>query len=281
MPFVKLDCGIIHSSLWAESSDTKVCWITLLLLADATGFVRAAASAIAREAGIPADVARQSLELFASPDDESRTPDNQGKRIEKVDGGYRVLNYEKYRERDYTNAERQKRFREKERNVTAVTSPLRSVTKRVMSRRVTHADADADADADKKTEGANGSRPTVEFKSFTDIDDWLKTLVADPTYKGINVRQEYGKMLNWCNVNKKQPTQRRFINWINRAEKPLPRQHSATVDYKRNYALPQREVTDAEFKEAQRIAREETSKLREQLTAKPASVVDESGTPFA
>ncbi len=125
MPFVKLDCGIIHSSLWAEDSDTKICWITLLLLADATGFVRAAASAIAREAGIPAEVARRALDLFQGPDDESRTPDNQGKRVEKVDGGYRVLNYEKYRERDYTNAERQKRWRDSQKsNVTSVTEAL-------------------------------------------------------------------------------------------------------------------------------------------------------------
>ncbi len=131
MPFVKLDCGIIHSSLWAESSDTKICWITLLLLADQNGFVRAAPSAIAREAGIPAEVARKAISLFCSPDNESRSPENQGKRIERVDGGFHILNYEKYRERDYTNAERQKRWRE--RNVTGVTEPL-PVTPRNTSR---------------------------------------------------------------------------------------------------------------------------------------------------
>ncbi len=161
MPFVKLDCGIIHSSLWAEDSDTKICWITLLLLADATGFVRAAASAIAREAGIPAEVARRALDLFQSADDESRTPDNEGKRIEKVDGGYHVLNYEKYRERDYTAALRQKRFREKHKN-----NSVTHVTKRVMSRRVTHAEAEAEAEADKKKR-----RPL----SLAELVDYAKT----------------------------------------------------------------------------------------------------------
>lgn len=250
MPFVKLDCGIIHSSLWAEDSDTKVCWITMLLLADATGFVRAAASAIAREAGIPAEVARRALELFSSPDDESRTPDNQGKRIEKVDGGYRVLNYEKYRERDYTNAERQKRFRESQkRNVTGVTPPLRSVTRNAASRKQKQS-----TEADKDN-GANGSRPTTE--------DWLKSLEEDMTYQGINVREQYGKMLRWCEVNKKQPTQRRFINWLNRTDKPISRQHeNGRKPYGKNYMPPRREPTQAEINKAREIARRESEAFR-------------------
>lgn len=251
MPFVKLDCGIIHSSLWAEDSDTKICWITLLLLADAGGFVRAAASAVAREAGISAAAGRRALDLFASPDDESRTPDNQGKRIEKVEGGYRVLNYEKYRERDYTNAERQKRWRE--RNViNALRNGDVTASNTCRSR----------CRSRKKKEGANKSRPPVS------VEDWLKELESDPTYKGVNVRTEYGKMLNWCKVRKKQPTQRRFINWINNAERTLPATHAARVDYKRNHAPPTREPTDSELANAREIARRETEVLR--LKLKPA-----------
>jgi len=250
MPFVKLDCGIIHSSLWAEDSDTKICWITLLLLADATGFVRAAASAIAREAGISADVARRALDLFQSADDESRTPDNQGKRIERVDGGYRVLNYEKYRERDYTNAERQKRWRESQKsNVTTVTEAL-PVTPRNTSR--------SRVQKQKEEEGAKGSRPQS-------VEDWLKELEADKTYQGIDVRREYGKMLNWCKLRSKKPTQRRFVNWLNNAEKTLPTQHASRSDYKRNYAPPAREPTEAEIENARRIAHEETARFKEQF----------------
>ncbi len=248
MPFVKLDCGIIHSSLWAEDSDTKICWITLLLLADATGFVRAAASAIAREAGIPADVARRALDLFLSPDDESRTPDNEGKRVERVEGGYRVLNYEKYRERDYTNAERQKRWRESQKsNVTCVTEAL-PVTARntCRSRKQKHT----------QKVGANGSRPTVE--------DWLLKLEQNPTYKGINVRQLHGKLVTWCEIRGLQPTLRRLVTWLNKEDKPMPK-HSARADYKRNYAPPAREPTQAEIENARRIAHEETARFKEQF----------------
>ncbi len=255
MPFVKLDCGIIHSSLWAEDSDTKICWITLLLLADQNGFVRAAASAIAREAGIPAEVARRALDLFQSPDDESRTPDNEGKRVEKVDGGYQVLNYEKYRERDYTNAERQKRFRDsKKSNVTTVTEPL-PVTERNTSR------SRSRSRSRKKEEGSNGSSPAS-------VEDWLKELEADKTYQGIDVRTEYGKMLNWCKVHGKQATKRRFINWLNHTDKPLPKQHAARVDYKRNYSTAPSvpPVSDEQRARLLKIAAEEKEKLRSNIT---------------
>jgi hypothetical protein len=49
---------------------------------------------------------------------------------------------------------------------------------------------------------------------------WLDGLSQDPTYSGINVRQEYGKCVNWCLANRKQPSRRRFINWLNNVERP-------------------------------------------------------------
>lgn len=53
-------------------------------------------------------------------------------------------------------------------------------------------------------------------------DDWLKTLEADPTYTGIDIRQELGKMQQWCKLKGKQPTRMRFLNWIGRADrKPI------------------------------------------------------------
>ncbi len=253
MPFVKLDCGIIHSSLWAESSDTKICWITLLLLADQNGFVRAAPSAIAREAGIPAEVARRAISLFCSPDNESRSPENQGKRIERVDGGFHILNYEKYRERDYTNAERQKRWRESQKsNVTSVTKPLPVTARNTSRSRVQK--------QNKNTEASNGSRP----QSFN-VEDWIQKFVENPTYLGIDVRREFGKMSSWCVANGKLPTQRRFVNWLNRADKPLPKTHAARADYKRNYLPPPRELSDEEFEAQRKIALEETKRAKEAI----------------
>lgn len=57
-----------------------------------------------------------------------------------------------------------------------------------------------------------------------DDEAWLVELESDLAYRGINIRAELGKMQRWCQANRKQPSRRRFINWINRAEKPMTAQ---------------------------------------------------------
>ena len=54
-----------------------------------------------------------------------------------------------------------------------------------------------------------------------DDETWLKELESDNTYAGINVRGELGKMQRWCETNRKKPSRKRFVNWLNRAEKPF------------------------------------------------------------
>lgn len=55
----------------------------------------------------------------------------------------------------------------------------------------------------------------------TSDEDWIKGLSSDPTYAGINVEIEFGKMKTWCLHNHRQPTRRRFVNWLNRCERPV------------------------------------------------------------
>lgn len=127
--YVKLFSDILQSSLWAQSSDVRVVWITMLALANQDGLVRATAPGIAHAARVSLRRTQAALELFQAPDSESRTPDNEGRRIERVDGGFLILNYEKYRlmcsaeKRREQTRERVRRFRERERNadVTHVT----------------------------------------------------------------------------------------------------------------------------------------------------------------
>jgi hypothetical protein len=69
----------------------------------------------------------------------------------RVDGGFLVLNFMKYRDKDHTAAERQARLRAR-RKGESVTALHRDVTalRTVTARYVTHADADADADAENQ-----------------------------------------------------------------------------------------------------------------------------------
>ena len=95
--FTKLFSSLLTSSIWCEDAETRVVWITLLALADQHGEVQAAIPGLARQAGVSIDVTERALGTFLAPDEYSRTPDNEGRRVEEIDGGWRVLNHAKYR----------------------------------------------------------------------------------------------------------------------------------------------------------------------------------------
>ena len=54
----------------------------------------------------------------------------------------------------------------------------------------------------------------------TDVE-WLESLKRNPAYDGIDVGLQFGRCAQWCEANKKQNTRRRFVNWLNRIDKPL------------------------------------------------------------
>jgi hypothetical protein len=77
------------------------------------GLVPAAGIGIINRALLEKEEGMKALEILGAEDKESRSKDFGGRRLVRVDGGYIVLNFIKYREKDHTNAERQRRFREK------------------------------------------------------------------------------------------------------------------------------------------------------------------------
>jgi hypothetical protein len=127
--FVKLDCDIVKSSVWAEDSDVLRVWVYFLATANATGEVRVTVPALAMQCGLPADRAQAILDKFASPDPFSRSQEHEGRRIRiERDPEFKivVLNYGRYRAKDHTNAERQQRFRDKHEHTPASVTPLRN-----------------------------------------------------------------------------------------------------------------------------------------------------------
>jgi hypothetical protein len=75
----------------------------------------------------------------------------------------------------------------------------------------------------------------VTDASVTSDEDWLKELEILPAYNLMDVRREYSKMQTWCSVNRKMPTRRRFVAWLNRIEKPMDaakgnRAHESIID---------------------------------------------------
>jgi len=87
----------------------------MLATKDENGYVRGNAASLARLANVSLGSAKEAIEKFQLPDPESNTPDNDGRRIQAVPGGWFVLNHALYRGKDYREyeAERKKEYRKK------------------------------------------------------------------------------------------------------------------------------------------------------------------------
>jgi hypothetical protein len=97
--WTKLFSGIVTSSVWCEDHVTVRVWIALLALADADGVVEGSVPGFASLCRVSVPEMETALDKFRAPDPHSRTPDNNGRRIEAIEGGWRVLNYASYRAR--------------------------------------------------------------------------------------------------------------------------------------------------------------------------------------
>jgi len=106
--FTKLASSIISSSIWSEDDKTRILWITMLALADADGFVSGTCPGLAAMARMTAKQVRTSLDKLLDIDPESRTKDNDGRRLAEVEDGWFILNYSKYRDKD--RLERRKEY---------------------------------------------------------------------------------------------------------------------------------------------------------------------------
>lgn len=79
------------------------------------GFVEAAGCGILRQAGYGGKEPEcyDALTALGNPDLESKSQDYEGRRMIRIDGGYLILNFMKFRDKDHTAAIRQKRYRER------------------------------------------------------------------------------------------------------------------------------------------------------------------------
>src|SRR5208282_4474708 len=128
--YTKLFSDIVDSSIWDEDAETRIVWVTLLALSNADGLVRGSIGWLAAKSRVSQEACRKALVKFAAPDPQSRTPDNDGRRIEPLDDGWLILNYLIFRDRLSTNPkavktrERVRKHRERYNalhNVTCVT----------------------------------------------------------------------------------------------------------------------------------------------------------------
>lgn len=90
--------GIVDSSIWTEPDSVRIVFITMLALKDSDHICRFSAFAVARKANKSEKEVLEALKVLASPD--RRRLEKQpfdGRRVEKVEDGWLILNGEEYR----------------------------------------------------------------------------------------------------------------------------------------------------------------------------------------
>jgi len=142
----------------------------MLAIADAQGMVSASLPGLASVANVELPDAIKAIKTLQDPDEYSRTKDHDGRRINPVDGGWHILNYEKYRK--MLNAEERREYQAK---WAANKRRQTSTARRLKSTESTHAEAEAEAEADE--DSSQTLLNSVKLLSLTvtsKFNDWME-----------------------------------------------------------------------------------------------------------
>lgn len=138
MAFAKIDVKILDSSVWVDREIRDI-FMTALLMAtpyelkepmpqleieslNETGFIvppgwygyiRAAGPGIIRRALMKPTEGIIALKALGEPDIESQSHEFDGRRLVRINHGFIVLNFMKYRDRDVTAVDRQRKLRQR------------------------------------------------------------------------------------------------------------------------------------------------------------------------
>lgn len=241
--YTKLFGSIVASTIWREDDKTRIVWITMLAIANKHGEVEASVPGLADLARVSVSECRAALEKLSAPDPDSRSMEYEGRRIEKVEGGWRLINHAKYREKLSTDerreylAQKQREHRARQQVSTSVKSPKQESTSS------THTEAEAEtkeeAEANPLPTASAGAVAKKKKEPAQTDEEWLAGLQTVLAYEHLNVAAEYSRAKVWCQSNNRQCTRRFFTNWLNRAsannreiavKKPVTQQPAQPID---------------------------------------------------
>lgn len=149
----------------------------MIVLADIDGMVDMTADAIARETTIPIDVINIGIEALERPDPESRSPDEEGRRIirlrENCSWGWKIVNYAKYRK---IQSEEQRAEYQAQYYRTKVKPKRQQIQKVSTDSRHAEVDADAKVYKSQNQRALKTLRETVTEKipEFSKLVDRIK-----------------------------------------------------------------------------------------------------------
>lgn len=282
MAFVKLDTQILDSTVWVDR-EAREMFITALLLAHPYeakepmpqihvrslentgyvippgwyGFVPAAGVGIARRAMVEMEAGLAALERLGDEDPESRSSDFGGRRLVRVDGGYLLLNYVKYRDRDHTTAARSRRYRDKkkallESNAFVTTDTRDDVTdtrdEAASTRDVTHAYAYAYADLSTSTKTSTRTPTPPEAAGLLKKAEEPIPKPEPPPSKPLTAHEKRKALLA-----AKYPVPPRPEPGLSRVADILPRQPANLVEWLQAFHVVMREVREGLYRASENL----------------------------
>lgn len=237
--YAKVFAQIFDSSL-REKWQAWVVFVAMLALADSEDEVDMTPQALAARTGLPGSVISEGIEFLERPDENSRSPEEGGRRIVRLDDhrpwGWRIVNRRKYRAiRD--QSERREYMREYMRNYRKPESTD------VNTRKPHEVGSRKEEVGNRKKSKASGSEPSspkVLTLTLTSVggEAWNPTenevAVMKNAYPGVDIAGEFARMEAWGMAN---PTKRktlrglpRFVNnWLS-GQQDKPRTNG-TVDH--------------------------------------------------
>ncbi len=172
----KIFTKILDSSIWLEPDATRIVWLTCIAAMDEDGFCMFASPAnLAHRANVTLTAALAALETLEGPDANSSDHDNEGRRLERVPGGWMVLNAAKYRELVSRELAKLGNRRRVQRHRDAKRASNGEVMKANES--VTLSEADTEAETRSETHTQERARVTAVSSPTTEIADRAAALL--------------------------------------------------------------------------------------------------------
>lgn len=116
--FAPIFTRMLDSSVWEEPLHVRVLWVAMLALKDHDHIVRFQDYQLSRRANLTFEMTKDALRILSSPDE--RRPDQEfdGRRLQKVEDGWLILNGQLYEDemrrlsRNVYQARKQREYRE-------------------------------------------------------------------------------------------------------------------------------------------------------------------------
>jgi hypothetical protein len=93
LPWKRAHASVFDSSIMEEPYHVRLVFDYMIRKADSSGFCLGIETSLARIFNVTLEDFLQAIKILEAPDSKSRTPDNEGKRIRKVQGGWLILNH--------------------------------------------------------------------------------------------------------------------------------------------------------------------------------------------